>query len=670
MADQNLTAEFDSAESQPSDTNRLFWWLGGSAFVSWWLYVAVTWISRSFAYEISGQQRPLIPALALLAILFGLYLFQVAITKRICSECISTQSRAMPLIIVFSVAFRLMLLFSEPIQEVDAYRYLWDGKVLTAGISPFRYSPEHILKANANHDHSTDVGRLIELRDESVSNAQILSRVHFGHLTTVYPPISQAVFGVAAWVTPNSTSVQNHLLIIKAFIVVFDLATLVFLILILKHVGKPPEWSVVYGWCPLVMKEFANSGHLDSIAVCLSIATAYCALKAFYPRRSSNKNNRSAQTNRNAHQWTFVTAVVLSLAIGAKIYPIILAPLLFLSAWQKVGRISAVTAAFIVLTLTIIMVAPMLSRDQPEPIQIATQSATSNLSPPPPTIYEWEESETQVPSATQIPSTPQLSASQSNSDQSIFDLPSPSLQPPNATKSEQDKLQPSERLPVVDRQVSTMNSAPVETGLSAFTSQWQMNDFLFLVITENLRTERQGPTAWFVVVPATWREFVVNFVAENTSLPRSQVPFLTTRFFTSIFFIVLATWLAWRVMESASPDEWLRVVFLTIAWFWLLQPTQNPWYWTWALPFLPFARSRAWLVVSGLVLIYYARFWFSYHASDVSIAGTPYVGVTFFDYVITWIEFGPWLLWLIWTSVRPDSSEKANTASHSATPTA
>lgn len=687
MTDQHLTAESSSAESPPPETKRLLWWLGGSAFVSWWLYVAVTWISRRFAYEIPGQERPLILILVLLTTLFGLYLFQVAITKRICAKNTSQHSisphhtsqhsgaiqhsgetqhsgeiqhsGAMPLIIVFSVAFRMMLLFSEPIQEVDAYRYLWDGKVLTASISPFRYSPEQFLKADANHDHPTDVSRLIELRDQSVANAQILSRVHFGHLTTVYPPTSQAVFGVAAWVTPNSTSVQNHLLVIKTFIVVFDLATLWFLILILQHVGKPPEWSVIYGWCPLVMKEFANSGHLDSIAVCLSIATAYCALKAFYPRHAISEPHSQPRTNRSAHRWTFVTAIVLSLAIGAKIYPIILAPLLFLSAWKKVSPLAAVLAGIIVLTLSIIMVTPMLSRDQPESVQIAKRQKSPDLLPPPPTILESKKRDTG------IPDDQQLSERRLQSNQSVFDLPPPSL-----SKNEQSNLQLPEGRSPVDSQAPTIKSAPVETGLSAFTSQWQMNDFLFLLIAENLRGERQGPTAWFVIVPEVWRESVVNFFAENTTLQRSQVPFLATRFFTSLIFVVLATCLAWRVMDSPSANHWLRVVFLTIAWFWLLQPTQNPWYWTWALPFVPFARSRAWLAVSGLVLIYYARFWFSYHASETPIAGTPYIGVTFFDYVLTWVEFGPWFLWLIWTSIRSDSSEKTNTETPSNAATA
>jgi len=63
-----------------------------------------------------------------------------------------------------------------------------------------------------------------------------------------------------------------------------------------------------------------------------------------------------------------------------------------------------------------------------------------------------------------------------------------------------------------------------------------------------------------------------------------------------------------------------------------------------ALAFVPFANSRLWLAVSGLVLIYYLRFWFLYHAADVAIFGTDYRGTSLFDFVIVWLEFAPFLL--------------------------
>jgi len=60
----------------------------------------------------------------------------------------------LPVIVVFAVAFRVLLLFSEPIQEVDAYQYLWDGQAAAAGINPFRFSPQQVLDASAGEASS------------------------------------------------------------------------------------------------------------------------------------------------------------------------------------------------------------------------------------------------------------------------------------------------------------------------------------------------------------------------------------------------------------------------------------------------------------------------------------------------------------------------------------
>ena len=126
--------------------------------------------------------------------------------------------------------------------------------------------------------------------------------------------------------------------------------------------------------------------------------------------------------------------------------------------------------------------------------------------------------------------------------------------------------------------------------------------------------------------------------------------FLAASFF--YFAYIIAGVLAWSGSRSATADGWLRAAFLTVAWFWLLLPTLNPWYWSWAMPLVVFARGRAWLAVSGLALMYYLRCWLVYHFSDVPLLGTGYTGPSFFDYVVTWFEFGPWFVWLMIDAVR------------------
>ena len=633
------SAEPKRRSSRQPDGIRLLV-IGG--VVSCLLYFVLFRLSFQFAWGTIATERPLIEVLGLFAALCGLYWWSVRQIFR------AGEGRwSLPLVILFSIAFRLLTLFGEPIQEVDAYRYLWDGKVASMGIDPFRFSPQQVLEADGHTGQPEDLNRLVDLRDQSSSNHTILSRVHFGELTTVYPPVSQLVFAAVAFVTPDHAAVTTQMIIVKAGIVLFDLGTLALVIGLLRYTGRPAEWSIVYGWCPLVIKEFANSGHLDSIAVCLTTAALFCALKALFPAGQFNDVQKAGDRdiNHRGTRWLWLCSLTISAAVGAKIYPVVLFPLLFCATWRVFSLARAVGVAGITLFLCGAMIIPMLSRDE---------SVRANA------VVELHKDTVMSPE----------------------DPPLPDVLGRIADVGETVPLN-------VDRKESA-------TGLAAFSSRWQMNDFLFLLLFENLRpnaakktefappVEEQRPgdrfeaielpprppidvesvelpaiefqldapkkhrsAAWFVVTTNHWRNWIVEAVSNRTGVASESVPFLLSRLVTSGIFVVIAMWLAVRSSSHHSAEQWLRAGFLTIAWFWMLQPTQNPWYWIWAMPLLPFARSRSWLAVSGFVLVYYLRFWLSYHYSDTTVGVTSYYGKDFFDLCVTWIEFGPLLIWLL-----------------------
>ena len=66
--------------------------------------------------------------------------------------------------IIVSIAFGLrgVALCTSPILEVDCYRYLWDGKVLGEGLSPYAYSPSQVLRADGANP-SEDYQRVVAL---------------------------------------------------------------------------------------------------------------------------------------------------------------------------------------------------------------------------------------------------------------------------------------------------------------------------------------------------------------------------------------------------------------------------------------------------------------------------------------------------------------------------
>ena len=80
--------------------------------------------------------------------------------------------------------------------------------------------------------------------------------------------------------TPAQASIDQRILILKIWLLGFDLATGGLVLLLLRQTGRPLGMFVLYAWCPLVLKEFANSGHLDVIAVFLTTLAMWLAVRS------------------------------------------------------------------------------------------------------------------------------------------------------------------------------------------------------------------------------------------------------------------------------------------------------------------------------------------------------------------------------------------------------
>jgi len=169
-----------------------------------------------------------------------------------------------------------------------------------------------------------------------------------------------------------------------------------------------------------------------------------------------------------------------------------------------------------------------------------------------------------------------------------------------------------------------------------------MNDFFFLILQENLVVESK---AWFSILPREWKQAATDPVRRRTGQSEADASFLIARMMTAGIHLIIVLWLA-TVAWSSKIDDLPRLAFLCIAWFWLLLPTLNPWYWIWAMPLLPFARQRSWLLLSGCVMVYYLRFYLRNDLGEQEILHSGYYGADFFHYVIVWLEYVPLLLLL------------------------
>jgi len=522
------------------------------------LWIAVAAAAEQFDPGGDFGRRPLLLVVGLLSANFLLYLASLALVWK-APERPATASRQWRAVLLFAVLFRVALLWSQPVQELDLYRYLWDGRVLAAGINPYRYSPAQVEAAREAGVANVELKRLNQLLQRSPEVAKIFSHIDHRSVPTIYPPLSESVFAATALVTPERASVRVQVGVLKGVLLLFDLATIGLVMGLLRNLGQPPARALAYAWCPLALKEFANTGHLDSIAVCLTVTVLWLLTM---PRRENNSASAVSQSPMRPQFRDWLAVGLWAGAVLAKLYPVVLAPVLLAFWWRRVRwRTSGLFAMF-----------------------------------------------------------------------ALVVLGGFALLPPNSQVPKADAVAPTEHSSF--------------SGLSEFLRRWEMNDLLFSIVYENIRlrsADNGGNEPWYSVLPATTREHLNSTLARmadvvGLDIPASRLAFLFTQALAAGTVLALACWLALRRWPDDPREELLRRAFLCLAWLWFLSATQNPWYWTWALPLVVFV-SRAWLLVSGFALIYYLRFWFVHQFPNATLSGRL-TGMRFFDEVVVWIEHG------------------------------
>ena len=179
----------------------------------------------------------------------------------------------------------------------------------------------------AGASSTTELPEYAVLRDGSREIREIFLRIHHREVPTIYPPVAQAFFAVCAAVTPASAPIWLHLSVLRVLLILVDIAILFSMRGLLRQVGMSYAWCLAYGWCPLAIKEVANSAHIDNLAVLFTLVMLQLLLRA---GRASSAGQQSQLT------WS-MAAACLGLAVLSKSYPIILLPLMASFAFAKIG---------------------------------------------------------------------------------------------------------------------------------------------------------------------------------------------------------------------------------------------------------------------------------------------------------------------------------------------
>ncbi|OIO37409.1 MAG: hypothetical protein AUJ72_04615 [Candidatus Omnitrophica bacterium CG1_02_46_14] len=272
--------------------------LGGIVIMASTAAIAV--LSHRFVFGEGHLERPIIEFLLLILFSFVVYAFVFEKLKNADSKA-KIKRGSVYWIILVAILCRLFYFSSALIQETDPYRYVWDGQTLLKAANPYQHSPEEAMRL-----------KVVPADDSSTQSKETFERINHPGIRTIYPPLAQVFFAFSQILSPWSFMGLKVLIFLSEMIILGVLATL------LKEIGKPIEWLVLYAWSPLVLKEYSNGLHLDVFAVLFLCAMIYACLR----------------------QRLALAFVALALSVLVKWFAVVLLPLLVVQSWKQKASIA------------------------------------------------------------------------------------------------------------------------------------------------------------------------------------------------------------------------------------------------------------------------------------------------------------------------------------------
>lgn len=152
------------------------------------------------------------------------------------------------ILVVAGVVFRLTLLPLAPAASQDVQRYLWEGLVQWHGFDPYTLAPT-----------------AEELAPLASEYPALWRSINHPDVPAIYPPFAQFLF------LCNAAAFDGALLGWKFILLVFDAILAVGVVLLLRKRSLSIVGLAGVLWCPLLLIETYESGHLDLIGAALMV---------------------------------------------------------------------------------------------------------------------------------------------------------------------------------------------------------------------------------------------------------------------------------------------------------------------------------------------------------------------------------------------------------------
>lgn len=175
--------------------------------------------------------------------------------------------QVVPLVLAGGIAVAAVGLLAPPRTSDDAYRYVWDGRVQAAGISPYAHTPDDPALARLREPGLWPTGECTGW-DERRTAAGDCTHINRPAVHTIYPPVAEAWFLA---LHPFGGGVRGAQVAGALLAVATTGALLV--------VGRGSRRAALWAWCPGVSVWAVNDAHVDTLGALLLVAGLGCVAR-------------------------------------------------------------------------------------------------------------------------------------------------------------------------------------------------------------------------------------------------------------------------------------------------------------------------------------------------------------------------------------------------------
>lgn len=172
--------------------------------------------------------------------------------------------QAAGLVLAGSIAVAATGLVGPPRTSTDSYRYAWDGRVQSAGISPYDHPPADPALDFLHDDWLFSTGPVCAQADRSKIDEDSCTRINRPWVHTIYPPVGEAYFLAVDALSPTGAR-HKPLQTGGALLSVGVTGVLLF------AVRRRPWQAALWAWCPALPIEAVNNAHADVLGVLLTV---------------------------------------------------------------------------------------------------------------------------------------------------------------------------------------------------------------------------------------------------------------------------------------------------------------------------------------------------------------------------------------------------------------